>query len=51
MFFGAIGDDATRLALRDAGLRLDTLERVEEDEGTGEPVSFMWLVARKTAVT
>lgn len=49
MFFGGIGEDATRQALTDAGLHLDTLEVVEEDEGDGHLVRFMWIVARKPA--
>lgn len=49
MFFGGIGEDATRQALADAGLRLETLEVVEEDEGDGHLVRFMWILARKPA--
>ena len=47
MFFGGIGEDAARQALADAGLLVDTLEVVEEDEGDGHLVRFMWIVARK----
>ena len=49
MFFGGIGVDATRRAVADAGLRLERFEIVEEDEGGGLLVSFLWLVARKPA--
>ena len=34
---------------QDAGLHLETLEVVEEDEGDGHMVRFMWIVARKPA--
>jgi SAM-dependent methyltransferase len=50
MFFGGIGEAATRRALRDAGLGLDTLEVVDEDEGDGQTARFMWIQATKGRV-
>jgi cyclopropane fatty-acyl-phospholipid synthase-like methyltransferase len=50
MFFGGIGQPATRQALRDAGLSIESWEVVEEDEADGHMVQFVWLVARKQAV-
>jgi hypothetical protein len=50
MFFGGIGEDSTRQALADAELHLETVEVVEEDEGDGHLVRFMWIIARKAAV-
>jgi len=47
MFFGGIGESATRQAVQDAGLVLDTFETVDEDEGNGHIVSFNWMLARK----
>jgi cyclopropane fatty-acyl-phospholipid synthase-like methyltransferase len=47
MFFGGIGADATRHAISMAGLELQTWRVVEEDEGDGRTVSFLWLIARK----
>jgi SAM-dependent methyltransferase len=47
MFFGGIGEEATRHAARAAGLRLETMQTVEEDEGEGRLVRFNWIVARK----
>lgn len=47
MFFGGIGTDATRRAVQAAGLTMDTFEVVEEDEGDGHRVAFLWLVARR----
>ena len=49
MFFGGIGEAATRRAVGDAGLRLERMETVEEDEGGGNLVRFLWLIARKPA--
>jgi cyclopropane fatty-acyl-phospholipid synthase-like methyltransferase len=49
MFFGGIGEQATRHAVHQAGLRLETLKTVEEDEGAGHLVRFHWIVARKPA--
>lgn len=47
MFFGGIGVQATRQALRSAALEVEAFEIVEEDEGGGRPVRFMWIVGRK----
>jgi len=47
MFFGGIGEEATRNAVREAGLRLESLQTIEEDEGDGRLVQFNWVVARK----
>lgn len=47
MFFGGIGEQATREAVSAAGLQLETFEAVEEDEGEGRVVRFNWLIARK----
>jgi SAM-dependent methyltransferase len=47
MFFGGIGQPATRRALEDAGLVIETWDVVGEDEGDGRIVEFLWLVARK----
>jgi cyclopropane fatty-acyl-phospholipid synthase-like methyltransferase len=47
MFFGGIGEEATRDAVRAAGLRLERLQTVEEDEGEGRLVRFNWIIARK----
>ncbi len=49
MFFGGIGEGATRRAVSAAGLEVETWEVVEEDEGDGKVVSFLWLVARRSA--
>lgn len=47
MFFGGIGEAATRRAITDAGLDLLRLDVVDEDEGNGRIVPFLWVVARK----
>jgi SAM-dependent methyltransferase len=47
MFFGGIGESATRAAIDAAGLDLETWEVVAEDEGEGRLVEFGWLLARK----
>jgi SAM-dependent methyltransferase len=47
MFFGGIGEDATRRAINEAGLVLETFDVVEEDEGAGHLIKFSWLVARR----
>lgn len=47
MFFGGLGEEATRLAVEQAGLRIDTFEPVPEDEGNGVTVCFNWLIATK----
>lgn len=46
MFFGGMGEDAIRRAVIAAGLHVETWE-VEEDEGDGVIVSFLWLMARR----
>jgi cyclopropane fatty-acyl-phospholipid synthase-like methyltransferase len=46
MFFGGIGQQATRAAVDAAGLVLDTWEVMGEDEH-GRLVEFIWLLARK----
>jgi cyclopropane fatty-acyl-phospholipid synthase-like methyltransferase len=50
MFFGGIGQEATRHALDDAGLVVESWEVVGEDEGDGHIVEFLWLIARKPNV-
>lgn len=45
MYFGGIGEQATRDAVRAAGLRLVDVEVVEEDEGGGHVARFLWLTA------
>lgn len=47
MFFGGIGEGATRQAVSAAGLEVETWQVVEEDEGDAQLVSFLWLVARR----
>jgi SAM-dependent methyltransferase len=47
MFFGGIGEAATRRALDQAGLVVEAWEVVGEDEGEGHIVEFLWLIARK----
>ena len=47
MFFGGIGEAATRRALEQCGLSIETWQVVEEDEGDGRVAQFLWLVARK----
>lgn len=49
MFFGGIGEGATRRAVSAAGLEVETWEVVEEDEGDGKVVSFLWLIAHSSA--
>jgi cyclopropane fatty-acyl-phospholipid synthase-like methyltransferase len=50
MFFGGIGQDATRHALDAAGLVIESWDVVGEDEGEGRIVTFLWLIARKPKV-
>jgi hypothetical protein len=45
MYFGGIGEQATRDAVRAAGLRLADAQVIEEDEGGGHVVRFLWLTA------
>jgi SAM-dependent methyltransferase len=47
MFFGGIGEEATRLAAEHSGLSIEVWQKVDEDEGGGRIVQFLWLVARK----
>lgn len=47
MFFGGIGERATREAVRAAGLVIDQWDVIEEDEGDGSMVSFGWLLAHR----
>ncbi len=47
MFFGGIGEDATRCAVEAAGLDIERREVVEEDDGDGRLVSFLWHTARR----
>lgn len=47
MFFGGIGQNATREALQRVGLVVDEWDVLDEDEGDGRVASFLWLVAHK----
>jgi SAM-dependent methyltransferase len=47
MYFGGIGEPATRKAVEDAGLVVEEWERVAEDEGDGMTVRFLWLLVRR----
>ena len=47
MFFGGIGRDATLTAVTDAGLTLESAREVEEEEGNGRTVGFLWVTATK----
>lgn len=47
MFFGGIGEAATRRALMDADLDVVEWQVVPEDEGDGKIVRFLWILARK----
>lgn len=47
MFFGGIGEAATRQGLDDCGLAVERWEVVEEDEGDEGKVAFLWLIARR----
>ena len=47
MFFGGIGDTATRQAVEQCGMSIETWEVIDENEGDGHIVQFLWLVARK----
>jgi hypothetical protein len=51
MYFGAIGERATRHAIEAAGLHLDAALLVAEDEGNGHLVRFLWITAHKPAET
>jgi hypothetical protein len=47
MFFGGIGRQATERAVAAAGLDLESVEEVPEDEGNGRVVSFLWVTAAR----
>lgn len=47
MFFGGVGEAATRQAVDSAGLVVEQWQVVAEDEGGGHEVRFLWLLARK----
>lgn len=49
MYFGGIGEQATLRAVRDAGLHVESAERVSEDEGDGKAAEFLWVTAVKPA--
>ncbi len=51
MFFGGIGEAATRAAVHQAGLTLERGEVITEDEGDGETAEFLWLTAVKPPVS
>jgi SAM-dependent methyltransferase len=51
MFFGGIGQEATRAAIEKAGLVIEAWEIDGEDEGNGRIVDFLWLIARKPRPT
>jgi cyclopropane fatty-acyl-phospholipid synthase-like methyltransferase len=50
MFFGGIGDTATRQSIEQSGMTIENWQVIEEDEGDGHIVRFLWLVARKPQV-
>ena len=47
MFFGGIGEAATRQAVEAAGLVVNDWQVMEEDEGDDQTVRFIWLTATK----
>ena len=47
MFFGGIGEVATRAAIEAAGLVVNEWQVVEEDEGNDQTIRFLWLIATK----
>ena len=47
MFFGGIGEKQTRAVLNGAGLLVHEWQVVAEDEGDGQTVRFLWLLAQK----
>jgi cyclopropane fatty-acyl-phospholipid synthase-like methyltransferase len=49
MFFGGIGEEQTREAVRRAGLVVDAWDVLEEDEGAGVVARFLWLLAHREA--
>ncbi len=51
MFFGGIGEGATQKAVEQCGLSIETWQVMDEEEGDGQMVRFLWLVARKPNAT
>ena len=47
MYFGGIGETATRAAIESAELAVEEWQIVPEDEGDGKVVRFLWVLARK----
>ncbi len=47
MYFGGIGETATRQAIESAGLVVEEWQVVPEDEVDGKMVRFLWVLARK----
>ena len=47
MFFGGIGEAATKAAVTEAGLQVEDWRVIAEDEGGGNTVRFLWMTARK----
>lgn len=47
MYFGGIGETATRQASESAGLVVEEWQVVPGDEGDGKTVCFLWVLARK----
>ena len=47
MFFDGMGAEATLKAITAAGLVIDIVERVAEDEGDGKVVEFLWVLAQR----
>jgi len=47
MYFGGIGETATRQAIESAGLEVEEWQVAPEDEGDGKTVRFLWVLARK----
>jgi hypothetical protein len=46
-FLGGHGRQATERAVAAAGLDLESVEEVPEDEGDGRVVSFLWVTAAR----
>lgn len=49
MFFGGVGEPATREAVEAAGLAVESIERIEEEEDGRGSVEFLWVTAVKGA--
>ncbi len=47
MFFGGIGEVQTQAALATTALVVREWQVVDEDEGDGHTVQFLWLLAQK----